>query len=320
VPTQSIAPCGCARAEGAGLAQGGGAGVSDLRPSRGIGFALIATAFFALQDGISKHLAEHYPVAFFVMIRYWFFAAFVLALTARRPGGLRRALRTRRPVLQSLRGVLLAVQILIFVEGLALLGLANMMALFALYPLLITALAIPILGERVGWRRLSAVALGFLGVLVILRPGLGVFAPEALIGLVAALGIATYSILTRIATQADGASGPAFVYTGLGGAAAMTLVGPFHWTVLSLADYGWLGLLCLAGMSGHYCLIRAYDATEAVRIQPFAYLQMVYGVLVGWVVFAEPIDPWMVLGMALIVGAGLYAIWREARAARRAPH
>ncbi|MEM1345219.1 MAG: DMT family transporter [Pseudomonadota bacterium] len=281
--------------------------------ARGIRFALLAMTCFAFQDGISKHLASHYPAPFFVMIRYWFFAAFVLVLATRWPGGLKAALKTRRPVLQCARGVLLAVQILVFVAALDRLGLAVQMSVFSLYPLLITLLAVPVLGERVGWRRLSAVGVGFLGVLVILRPGLSSIGWEALIGLASALGIALYALMTRIATQADGSSHPAFVYTGLAGAVAITLVGPFYWTAMTPPDWGWMALLCLAGMSGHYCLICAYDATEAMRIQPFAYLQMVFGIAIGWTVFAEPVDPWAVLGVGLIIAAGLYALWREAR-------
>ncbi|MEM7508009.1 MAG: DMT family transporter [Pseudomonadota bacterium] len=283
-------------------------------PAPGIRFAILAMVCFALQDGISRHLAAHYPVPFFVMLRYWAFAAFVLVMATRSAGGLRAAATTKVPVLQVIRGVLLIVQILVFVTALDLMGLAPMMALFALYPLLITLLAIPVLGERVGWRRFLAVAVGFLGVLMILRPGVEVFDPAALVALLAALGIAAYSLLTRIATRADGASGPAVFYTGIAGAATITLIGPFYWVEMSAPDWGWMALLAVAGLSGHSLLIRAYEQTEAVRLQPFAYLQMVFGVAIGWTVFDEPIDPWMVLGMAMIIGAGLYALWREMRA------
>ncbi|MEM9099304.1 MAG: DMT family transporter [Pseudomonadota bacterium] len=281
---------------------------------QGIRYAVLAMVCFAAQDAVSKHLAESYPVPFFVMLRYWAFAAFVILLAARQPGGIRSAVRTKRPVLQIIRGVLLVVQILVFVAALDLLGLAPMMALFALYPLLITLLAVPILGERVGWRRLVAVGFGFLGVLVILRPGWQVLDPTALVALLAALGIAIYSLLTRIATQADGRSGPAVFYTGVAGAVAISLVGPFYWTTMAWADWGWMAVLAAAGLTGHSLLIRAYDQTEAVRIQPFAYLQMVFGVVLGWTIFGERLDLATLVGMAMIILAGLYALWREMRA------
>jgi len=285
-------------------------------PVRGIRFVLLAVAFFAFQDGISKHLAAEYPVPFFVMIRYWFFAAFVVALAARAPGGVRAASRTAMPLLQVVRGVLLVAQILVIVWSFDIVGLAATHAIFALHPLLATLLAIPILGEAVGWRRLTAVGVGLAGVLVILRPGSAVFDPDALIALLAAAMFAVYGVLTRMVSRADGSGQPAFFYTGVAGAAAITLVGPFHWTAMTGPDMAWLGLLCVTGMTGHYCLIRALDATEAVRIQPFIYLQMVFGMGIGAAVFGERVDAFAILGIAMIIGAGLYAIWREARALR----
>ncbi|MBK0400339.1 DMT family transporter [Limibaculum sp. M0105] len=273
---------------------------------------------FALQDGISKHLAQSYPVPFFVMIRYWFFAAFVIVVASRSEGGIRAAWRTKMPLVQIFRGVLLVFQIWVIVTSFDLIGLGPTHAIFALHPLLATLLAIPILGEMVGWRRMVAVGVGFLGILVILRPGAGVFDPYALIAVGSAFLFAFYSVLTRLVARADGSARPAFFYTGIAGAVAATLVGPFFWTEMLATDWAWLGALCVTGMSGHYCLIRALDATEAVRIQPFIYLQMVFTMALGWVVFGEPFDPVTLLGGAMIIGAGLYAIWREWAAIERA--
>lgn len=282
--------------------------------ARGIRFALIAVTVFAVQDGVSKHLAESYPVPFFVMIRYWFFLAFVLAIAARAPGGIRGAARSRMPWLNAFRGILLVVQILVIVTSFDLIGLSTTHAIFALHPLLATLLAIPVLGEVVGWRRLAAVGTGFVGVLVIMRPGLGIFEPAVLIAVLSAAMFATYTVLTRLVSRADGSAGPAFFYTGVAGALAATVAGVGYWTPMTPADYGWLAVLCVSGMAGHYFLIRALDATEAVRVQPFVYLQMVFGTVVGWALFGESIDAFTILGMGLIIGAGLYAIWREARA------
>ncbi|MGF1500181.1 MAG: DMT family transporter [Paracoccaceae bacterium] len=286
--------------------------------ARGIRFALCAVTLFAFQDGISRYLAASYPVPFFVMIRYWFFAAFVIALSARMPGGVRGAAQTALPILQIIRGVLLVAQIWVIVTSFDLIGLGATHAIFALHPLLATLLAIPVLGEAVGWRRLAAVGVGFAGVLVILRPGTEVFQAEALVALAAAAMFSVYSLLTRMVSRADGSGAPAFFYTGVAGAAAITLVGPWYWTPMSLPDMAWLGLLCLTGMSGHYFLIRALDATEAVRIQPLIYLQMVFGITIGAVVFGETIEATALIGVAMIIGAGLYAIWREYRSTRAA--
>ncbi|MEM9761767.1 MAG: DMT family transporter [Pseudomonadota bacterium] len=299
--------------QGSPASSAGGAGSGAIR---GIRFALLAGAVFAVQDGVSRHLAESYPVPFFVMVRYWFFLVFVLALAARAPGGARAAARSRMPVLNAVRGVLLVVQILVIVSSFDLIGLSTTHAIFSLHPLLATLLAVPVLGETVGWRRLAAVGAGFLGVLVILRPGLGIFQPEVLIALLSAGLFATYTVLTRLTSRADGSASPAFFYTGVAGAVAATVAGAGFWTPMAPADYGWLLVLCISGLSGHYFLIRALDATEAVRVQPFVYLQMIFGTIVGWAIFGERMDGFTLLGMGIIIAAGLYAIRREASLAR----
>jgi drug/metabolite transporter (DMT)-like permease len=287
-------------------------------PALGIRFALIAMVMFAVQDGTSKYLAGHYPPQFFIMVRYWLFAVFVTLLVARRPGGIRGAARTRMPALQVFRGVLLATQIVIIVISFDRLGLAETHAVFSVHPLLATLIAVPVLGERIGWRRAGAIVVGLIGVLVILRPGIGLFRPEALIALLVAAMMSVYTVTTRLVGRADGSAMPAFFWLGVAGAGALTLVGPFHYAPMRLPDIGWLLVHSTVAMCGHYCLIRALEATEAVRIQPLTYLQMVFAVPVGAFVFGEPVDGWMLVGMALVIGAGLYAIWREYRLMRGA--
>jgi len=286
-------------------------------PALGIRLVVIAMVAFAVQDATSKYLAAGYPPQFFIMIRYWIFAVFVVVLSARRSGGLAAAVRTKMPGLQVFRGMLLATQIVIIVVSFNQLGLAETHAIFSLHPLLATLLAIPLLGERVGWHRLAAVATGFAGVLLILRPGAGLFDATALIALTAAVMMSVYTVTTRMVGRADGSSGPAFFYLGVAGAVALTLVGPFYWTPMRPADIGWLVLHTTVAMAGHYCLIRALEVTEAFRLQPFTYLQMIFAVPVGMVIFGEHVDRWVILGMTLTVGAGVYAVWREYRALQR---
>jgi len=127
----------------------------------GIGLMVATTFVFALQDGISRHLAAEYNVMMVVMIRYWFFAAFVLVMAARETGGIARAARSAMPFLQVFRGVLLVVEINIMVLAFVYLGLVESHAVFACYPLLVAALSGPVLGEHVGWRRWTAIAVGF---------------------------------------------------------------------------------------------------------------------------------------------------------------
>lgn len=272
---------------------------------------MVATTFvFAAQDGISRHLASEYNVLMIVMIRYWFFAAFVMSVAARRAGGLRAAAATRQPFLQAFRGVLLVAEICVMVTAFVALGLVESHAIFASYPLLIAALSGPVLGERVGWRRWTAIGVGFVGVLIILQPGVAVFAPAALIPLTAALMFALYGLLTRYAARLD-STATSFFWTGTVGAVVMTLVGMWLWEPMTGPDWGWMGLLCLTGAGGHWLLIRTYEAAEASAVQPFAYLQLVFASTIGLTVFDETLRPNVVLGAVIVVAAGLFTLWRE---------
>ncbi|MBA3323871.1 MAG: DMT family transporter [Rhodobacteraceae bacterium] len=282
-------------------------------PRLGIALMILTSAIFALQEGVSRHLAETYSVLSVVMIRYWFFAAFVVALSAARGGGVRRVARTAQPGLQIFRGVLLAAEICVTVLSFVLLGLIESHAVFAIYPLLIAALAGPMLGEYVGWRRGAAIGVGLVGVLVILRPGVRVFAPEALIPLVAAFMFALYGLLTRLAARRDSAE-TSFFWTGVAGAVAISLVAPFWWTPIeTAADRLWMAALCATGALGHFLLIKVYEVAEAGVVQPFSYFQLVFVSLIAVTLFDERPDGWTLAGAALILAAGLYTLSREAR-------
>ncbi len=288
-------------------------------PRLGITLMIIAMMVFAAQDGVSRHLAAEYNTMTVVMIRYWFFAAFVIALSASRAGGIRRVARTQQPGLQIFRGVLLAAEIVVTVISFVLLGLIESHAIFAIYPLLIAALAGPMLGEYVGWRRGVAILVGLVGVLIILRPGFKVFSPEALVPLLAAFMFALYGLLTRRAARLDSAE-TSFFYTGVSGAVAITLIGPFFWEPMQgAADWTWMAVLCITGALGHFLLIKVYDVAEAGTVQPFAYFQLVFVTILGVTLFNERPDAFTIAGAALILAAGLYTLIRQARLRRPLP-
>ncbi len=271
---------------------------------------MVATTFiFAMQDGISRHLASEYNVMMVVMIRYWFFAAFVMAVASRKAGGLRAAARTKQPILQTIRGALLAFEVCVMVLAFTLLGLVESLAVFAAYPLLVAALSGPILGERVGWRRWAAIAVGFVGILVILQPGYAVFSPYALIAVCSALMFAVYSLLTRYAARLD-STATSFFWTGTVGAVVMTLSGIWFWEPMSGPDSAWMAVLCVTGAVGHWLLIRCYEVAEASVVQPFAYLQLVFGAAVGIFVFGEVLQLNVAVGAAIVIAAGLFTLWR----------
>ena len=284
----------------------------------GLWLMVVTMMIFSLQDVITRHLTGTYPVAMVVMLRFWFFGGFAVALTARQ-GGIAAALRTRHPVLQALRGLLVVVQICLSGRSFAQLGLIQTHAVMVSGPLLIAALSGPVLGERVGWRRWAAIAVGGVGVLIILRPGTTVFTLWSLLPLAAAFLWARYVLATRYVARDDGA-GVSFFWTGVAGAAAMTMPGLWFWQPMTAPDWGWMLALCCTSVAGHWLLIRAYDLAEASAVQPLTYLQLVFIAVLGVAVYDEVLRPNVVIGAVIVVAAGLFTLWRQqvrARAAAR---
>lgn len=279
--------------------------------AHGYFFALAATTIFSFQDAVSKHLGDHYSPIFITMIRYWAFGAFCILLAARRPGGLRAAASTSRPVLQILRGVLLATEIMAVITAFAHAGLAHSIAVLSATPLLVTLLSIPLLGEQVGWRRWSAIIAGLLGVLLILKPDAGGFLdPWLLLPVFCCFLYAVYLIATRLVSRTD-SSATSFFYIGVAGAVTTSLVGPFFWTHLDGWDNAWMALLCVTGMTGHYLVIRAYEFLDASAVQPISYLSLVYASLFGVLLYGETLTWNIVAGSIIVVGAGIFTFWRE---------
>jgi drug/metabolite transporter (DMT)-like permease len=279
-------------------------------PKLGISLMAVTMLIFAVQDGISQYLAREYNVFFIVMVRYWFFALFVFILCSKQPGGLRKAISTKQPFLQVFRGALLALEVIVMITSFTLLGLIESHAIFSIYPLLVAALSGPVLKEFVGWKRWSAIFIGFIGVMIILKPSNNVFSLEAIIPLVAALMFALYSLLTRYAARQD-TSMTSFFWTGIIGAVVMSIVGSGYWIALKPVDWAWLGLLCILACLAHYLLIKCYELSEASSLQPFAYLQLLFATIIGLWIFSEKLEVHVVMGALLVVLSGLFAIWRE---------
>ncbi len=284
--------------------------------TRGYLFTLLAICIFAGQDAITKYLGDRYPALFITMIRFWAFALFVTGFAASSPGGLRQAIRTRRPWLQISRGLLLVAEIVLIVFAYVHAGLAMSQSIFQATPLIITILSIPLLGEAVGWRRGAAVLVGLIGVLVIINPVDLHFDQSLLLPLGASVLFALYSIATRAVSREDSAVTSLF-YAGTAGAVAISMIGPFYWTEVIPSDWFALAALCICGTLSHYFLIRAYGLLPAAEIQPITYFQLVLNVILAVTLFNEIITPNMVIGAAIVVGAGLFTIWREHQLAKR---
>jgi drug/metabolite transporter (DMT)-like permease len=222
---------------------------------------------------------------------------------------LRNAARTKQPVIQAFRGVLLAAEICVMVTAFTLLGMVESLAIFSAYTLIVAALSGPILGETVGWRRWLAIAVGFCGVLVILEPGFEVFSPYAVIPVLAAFMFALYSLLTRYVARLD-STATSFFWTGVMGCLLMSVIGAFHFENMSPSDWILMLCLCCTGAVGHWLLIRCYEVAEASAVQPFTYLQLVFGASIGVLVFGEVVRPNVAVGALIVVAAGLFTLWR----------
>jgi len=281
------------------------------KSSNTLGFWLmsVTSLIFALQDGVSRYLAQEYNVFMIVMVRYWFFAAFALII-AKRSGGIAKVSQSKRPAMQWFRGILLPLEICVTVMAFTILGLTESHAIFVCYPLIIVALSGPFLGEKIGWRRWSAVLFGFLGVIIIIQPGMGVFSVWSGLPILGAFMFAVYGIITRYVAKYDNSS-TSFFYTGTVGALVMTAIGMFHWEPVTGHNLLWLLALCMTGILGHWLLIKTYEVAEASAVQPFAYLQMPFATLIGMFAFAETLRANVAIGAAIIIAAGVFALWRE---------
>ena len=274
----------------------------------GIWLMIATTIVFSVIDGVSRHLAGEYNTYMVIMIRYWFFAVFVIGIAMRSSGGLRADVKTSQPILQSFRALLLVAEICVTVQGIVVLGLVETHAIFISYPLLIVALSGPILGETVGWWRWAAVGVGFIGVTIILQPGITVFQPAAIIPLIAALMFAVYGLLTRYVARRDSAA-TSFFWTGTVGTLGITAIGMWFWEPMAQQDWIWMAALCLLGALGHWLLIKCYEVAEASAVQPFAYLQLVFASSIGIFIFGETLRINVAIGGAVVVLAGLFTLW-----------
>ncbi|TWF56894.1 DMT family transporter [Neorhizobium alkalisoli] len=286
--------------------------------STGLLFALMAVTIFAIQDGISKHLGTAYPPIFVTMIRYWAFAGFVPILSSRAPGGVKGTAVSNTLFVQICRGVLLVGQIVVSVFSFSRVGLAATHTIFAATPLIVACLSVPLLGETVGWRRWTAIGIGFLGILMIVNPLHATFDFKIIVPILGTTMFALYSVLTRLAGRSDRPE-TSFFYTGMAGAVAITFIGPFYWANITFSDWFWMLILCITGMSGHYFLIRAYAVLDAVAVQPMFYIQSVLVCIIGVLLFDETMTINMIAGCAVVIGAGGFTLWREARLGKSRP-
>ena len=276
-------------------------------PVFGIVMMCTSVLFMVAMGTLIKQLTMEIHVAQIMWARYVGHMAIIPLLF---PHYLRTLLVSQRKDLQFLRSALMLVGTALGVTSLRYMPLAEVVAIVFLAPVLITALSVFLLGEVVGLRRWLSVAAGFIGVLIIIRPGFGGFGWPVLLPLGFAFTYALYQILTRVVSQASSPVTSLF-YAGSIGAVATTLVAPFFWTEQTAA--GWIMLVAVgfsAGL-GHFFVIKAYERSDASVVAPFGYFEIIGAIITGLVFFGDFPDGWTLLGAAIITASGLYIVHRE---------
>lgn len=281
----------------------------------GIALMLLSVALLPIMEGLAKSMSDRYVVVQLVFARFAFQSLFIVPVAALRHG--RELRRGNRLPLQVARGVSILAGTGFFYWSLRTLPLADGLALMFVAPLIVTAISALFLGEQVGVRRWGAVLVGFLGVLVILRPGLGVFEPGALLALAAGGCVAAYALLTRHLSTAA----PPLVtlaYTSLVGMIGTGLLLPFVWQTPDAADWVRMAVMGSVGAFGHYFMIRAFEQAPASVISPFIYAEIVMATAIGYLWFGDFPDGFTWAGIAILIASGVYLSWREHLAQKRA--
>lgn len=274
---------------------------------------LLGAILLTLNDALIKSLALGYPVGQLLFVRGFFMLPWILILAYRAGGP--RSLRVINVKGQAWRGICVICGSFLFVSGLRYLPLADAVAIAFTGPLFVTAMAPYALGEKVGWRRRGAVLAGFLGVVIMARPGGGELQWAVLLPLGAALCGGVRDLITRRISRSETTVAMLLVTTSVVMLAGLATA-PFGWAPLHLPD---LWIFASSGVlvaGAHYLMIEAFRHAEAALVAPFKYTTMIWAVLFGFLFFGDLPDAWTIAGAAVVVLAGLYILRRETRKGR----
>jgi len=270
---------------------------------------LLAVLLYGCMDALIKFQSARYPVVEVMFFRS-LFALIPLGWLIRRGGGW-TALRTRQPRLQAVRALVGFVSLYCFIESFALMPLADVVAIGFAAPLFITALSVPLLGEPVGWRRWSAVLVGFLGVLIMVRPGSGMLGFAAAVALLGTLTYALSIIIIRRLSATDG-NAPTVASFTIFAVLATGMVLPFSWVTPAGADWIMLVTLGLLGGAGQIAFTHAFRLAPPVIVAPFDYANMLLATGLGYLVWGDVPTATILAGAMLVIASGLYIVYREA--------
>ncbi|MEE1921189.1 DMT family transporter [Pseudomonas sp. 148P] len=281
------------------------------QPLRGIALICLAVLLFASHDALSKYLSGFYAIVMVVWARYVVHTLLMLVVFVPRTG-LSAVVRTRRPLLQLARALCLIGTSLLFTTGLRYIPLAEATAVNFLAPLMVTALSVPLLGEKVTRGQWMAVSAGFIGVLIVIRPGGALFTPAILLPLGSAFCFGCYQLLTRKLSATDSPTTSNFL-TGIFNSLIMTALVPFFWSVPSFTHALFMIGLGTCGMLGHMLLTSAFKHAAPAMLAPFSYGQILFAGMFGYLVFDHSPDAYGVVGIAIICLSGLAVAWVQRR-------
>ncbi len=276
-------------------------------PLRGVAMVIGASIFFSMSDATTKYVTQTLPVIEVAWVRYLVFVL-LATLPAMRDRG--AALRTRKPVLQTVRGIAIVGSALLFVYGLRLMPMADAAAINFVSPLFITMLSVPFLGERVGARRWIAVGVGLSGAVLAAQPGTSAFTAAAAFPVLSAASWAVGIVLTRRMAATESAS-TILAWTAGTGLLLLTCLLPFN---LKTPTWGEFALCLFIGVSasvGQWMVVLGYRRAPASMLAPFSYLQLIWSTTLGYLVFNGRPGAATILGASIIAGSGLYTAHRE---------
>ncbi|MGI9476950.1 MAG: DMT family transporter [Hyphomicrobiaceae bacterium] len=276
-------------------------------------YLLAAVGLISLVDTICKFYTDQLHA---VMLVWGYFVSMTVLVLAHFAARRQLAfLRSGRPMLQLARAGFLVSSISSLFVSLTYLPIAEATAIGFTGPLFITALSVPLLGERVGWHRWLAVIIGLAGVLVIVRPGGSVWHWSAAMALLGAVCFAFFQLITR-RLAGEEPHQTTLLYTSIGGTAWSSLIVPFFWTTPTTGHVAMFLVIGAMGASAHFCMIQAFSKTEASLLAPFNYSKLIWVAILGYLVFDDVPGLDTLVGSAVIAAAGLYVIHREGRPAK----
>lgn len=268
---------------------------------------LFAAALFVAMDSIAKHLGQRYSAPQLVWARYGIHLLIMLVclLSTGRFG--RRLLVSQAPLGQFTRGLLLLGATTFSYLSVRELPLTQVYVVNFSSPVIVTLLAVPLLGERVGWVRISAVVCGFLGVVIAMNPGGELATPALIFPVCMAIFFALYQLATRCYGNQDSPVTSLF-YTALAGGIVSTLVVPYFWLPVADGDVVFFLALGVIGAGSHFLLIMAMRLSPASLVSPFLYSQLIWATISGYVFFGDLPKEGTLMGAALVIGSGLYLV------------